>query len=84
MLICELGCMVILVALHAKVGILGYAKHLSWLWGILSTILANWCLGLLLFMCVYGIVDHINRKYLIVLKNHVLMFENLWILLLTV
>jgi hypothetical protein len=71
--------MIILIAFHAKMSILGYTIKLSSFWRNFSTIITNWSLCLLFFICINHIIDNIDGKNLIVFKNNVLMLEHLWI-----
>ena len=49
-----------------------------------GAVIAKRGFGLLFFVCVNHIVNDINGKHLIVLKDNVLMLEYLWILVLVV
>lgn len=73
--------MIVLIAFHTKMCILSNAIEFRRLWGYFSTIFADRCLRLLLFVGVYNIVDDIDGQDLIVLVDNVLMFEYLWVLI---
>jgi hypothetical protein len=52
--------MVVLIALHTKVCILGNAVEFCRLWGYLSAVLADRSFGLLLLVGIYNIIDDID------------------------
>lgn len=81
---CYFGAMVFLIAFMAEVSIFRDAILLGWFWRDFGTIIAKGSLALLLFVCVDHIVDDINRKHLIVLKNHILMLKHLGVLVFVV
>ena len=73
--------MVILLTFRAEMSIFSNAVYFRWFRRCLCTIIAKRSLRLLLLVCIDHIVNDIDGKDLIVLENHVLMLEDLWVLL---
>ena len=81
MLGCEFTCMIILITFHTEMGIFSYTKKFSCFRRNLGAILAKRCSWLLFFIGINNIINHINRKDLIILRNNILMPENLGVLI---
>lgn len=80
----KLRSMVILLTLRTKMGIFSNTVNLCWFRRDLSAIITKRSLGLLLLVCIDHIVNDVDGKHLIVLEDHVLMLEDLRVLLLIV
>jgi hypothetical protein len=77
----KLGSMVILFTLRAEMSIFGNAVNLGWFRRNFSAIITERRLWLLLLVSIHHIVDDVDGKNLIVLEDHVLMLEDLGVLL---
>lgn len=80
----QLRGVVVLIALHAKMGILGDAVPLGVIGGYFVAVLAEGGLALLLLLGVDHIVDDVGGEDLVVLEDHVLVPEDLGVFLLVV
>lgn len=76
--------MVVLIALHAEMGILGDAVPLGIIGGYFVAVLAEGGLALLLLLGVDDIVDDVGGQDLVVFEDNVLVPEDLGIFLLVV
>jgi hypothetical protein len=73
--------MIILLAFRAEMGIFGNTVDLCRLRRNFSAIIAKRSLRLLFFVCIDHVVDDVDGKHLIILEDHVLMLEDLRVLL---
>ena len=80
----QLRGVIVLIAFHAKMSILGNAVPLCVIWGYFVAVLAEGGLALLFLLCVDDIVDDVGGQNLIIFEHHVLVPENLRVLLLVV
>jgi hypothetical protein len=71
---------VILIALHAEMGVFSHTEQFGGLRRNLSTVFTERSLGLLLFVSINDIVNNEDRQNLVVFEDNILMFEHLRIL----
>ena len=81
---CQFRCMILLIAFHTKMSILGNTIPFCILWRYFIAILAKRSFTLLFFLSIYNVINNIDWKNLVIFKYDILMSENLRIFILIV